>query len=179
MKVTSKRAQEVLRAVSELGKQRVLVGVPAEKAQRNGEKLNNATLLYIHENGAPEANIPARRPLQTGLRNAQARISSRFRSIAKQAMKFEGNPRTIVTHGLEGIGMIAVSAVKSAIAGGLSPALADSTLQARARSGKGKKSALAELAARAAGQNASSDTAHPLLHTGELKNAITYVVRKV
>lgn len=45
----------------------VLVGIPAPKAQRKGEPVNNAGLLFIHTNGSTLRNIPPRPVLEPAI----------------------------------------------------------------------------------------------------------------
>ncbi len=40
-------------------RQRLLIGIPAEKAERGDGGPNNATLGYVHEYGAPEGQHPS------------------------------------------------------------------------------------------------------------------------
>lgn len=50
----------VRKGISHLSKMRAYVGIPEKAASRPGEVINNAELLYIHTNGSPLQNIPAR-----------------------------------------------------------------------------------------------------------------------
>lgn len=60
----------------------VYVGVPAEKASRyeHGRKaeLNNAELLYIHTNGSPVRNIPARPVIEPALKANNKKIMAQY-----------------------------------------------------------------------------------------------------
>src|SRR5258706_15968036 len=81
----------LLAAVKELRSQQVLVGVPAADTEREDEKqpITNAALAYIHNSGAPEANIPARPFMEPGLKQAQDRITGDLGDAGKAAL--EGN----------------------------------------------------------------------------------------
>lgn len=62
-------------AVKELKKHDVLVGIPQEKASREGSgKVTNAELLFIHTNGSPAKGIPARPVLQPAIENDKERV---------------------------------------------------------------------------------------------------------
>jgi len=133
----------------------VLVGVPAEYGARKDEgAMNNATLAYIHDNGSPAANIPARPFMQPGIEAGRERISKLLEQGARAAMY--GNAGS-VEQALQKAGLVAQANIRAAINSGLPPALAPSTLAARkARGRTGEK---------------------PLVDTGQLRNSINYVVR--
>ncbi|WP_425530049.1 hypothetical protein, partial [Stenotrophomonas maltophilia] len=64
--------EAVLSAVADLVKTKLLVGIPAETADRAAEAgepqpPNNATIGYAMEFGLPERNIPARPHLLPGV----------------------------------------------------------------------------------------------------------------
>jgi hypothetical protein len=150
------RMPQLLKAMSNLVKSEVLVGVPAESTERSdGEPINNATLLYIHENGAPKANIPARPSLVPGVRAVEDKVAERLKRAASATLA--GNARAIDQQ-LHAAGLIAENSVKATINAGIEPELADSTLAARERRGR------------------TGDV--PLIDTGKLRNSITHVVRK-
>lgn len=177
--VTFDKFKDVMRGIDLLTKSKVYVGIPLDKATRSGEDLSNAELGYIHENGAPEANIPARPFLVPGVREAQTEISARFKVMAKRATDLTTGGTAQVKAALDTIGLIAANAVKRKISFGPFEPLADSTLRARASSGKGKKGAKAELASRAEGNAPGTALARPLIHTAQMRNAVTSVVRDV
>lgn len=154
MKVTKDNVESMLAAVKAMANDRVLVGIPSDKAPRRGEPLNNATLGYIHEHGSPARNIPARPFLKPGVVAAKDKISAVLRRYAKEAF----DDKTAILKGLEAAGLVAQSSVKNQIRSsiGMAP-LKAGTLAARRRKGaKGEK---------------------PLIRTGQLLNSITYVVR--
>lgn len=154
-----KAVQATLRA---LGAKRVLVGIPGEMDARErepGEKsepIGNAALGYIQENGSPAANIPPRPFLMPGVRSVREEIAGRFEGAARRALA-GGNGNIEQT--LNAVGLIAVTAVKKvfdAQGPGWEP-LKPGTLAARRRQGfKGTKI---------------------LLRSGQLRNAVTFVVR--
>lgn len=160
-------------AIKKLADQEVLVGIPEVNADRNaGEPITNAALGYIHEFGAPEQNIPARPFLYPGIRDEKERIAAGLKKVANAIA--DGARAEQVDKLLAQVGMIASSSVKKKINSGLEPALAESTLAARAR--RGRAGAAQELANRAAGLSPSTALAKPLVDTGALRNSITYVV---
>lgn len=140
----------------------VLVGIPEEDPSRRKEpdedtSINNATLLAINNFGSPANNIPPRPVMEVGIRNAQDEISQQFRSAAINALS--GRPEA-VERDYGRAGMIGANSIKKAINdqdfdGADGPS--DATLAIRQEKGfKGTKS---------------------LIVTGQMRNAITYVVK--
>lgn len=172
-------------AIRSLPTSDVLVGVPEEESQRHaepGEKqsMSNAALAYIHNNGAPEAHIPARPFMELGLQQALPRITNYFRQAALLAGQ---GKKEAAIRAYEAAGMTAQNEIRKVIQAGSFQPLAEATLKARARR-QGKKlghsiakGAQQELAARAAGEAASTANAKPLIDTGQMLKSITYVVR--
>ena len=64
--------------LSNLSKVAVYVGVPADKSSRNAAGINNAELLYIHTNGSPLRNIPARPVIEPALEANKGRIMKQY-----------------------------------------------------------------------------------------------------
>lgn len=163
--VTKDRLAEALKDIQQLTRERVLVGIPQEHAQRRGEPMSNATLGYIHERGAPEVNIPARPFLVPGIESIKDNLAERFRRTARGALKGDArNVRHLTRAGLESAGMLAVSAVKRKITIGPFEPLQPSTIRARNRKYKSRKARTA------------SDV-KPLISTGQLRNSINFVIR--
>lgn len=148
---------KVIGGIEKLATTRVMVGVPAEKsARQGGDPISNAELAYIHSNGSPEAGIPAREFLKSGVETKKDEIGDRFEKVGRDAL--DGNAAA-VDRGFNAIGLIGQNAVRAKINEGLDPPLKPATLAARRRRGRtGEK---------------------PLIDRGELRNAQTYVIRKV
>lgn len=153
------KTAQVLKGLVSIEKFDVLVGIPAEKTPRSNEdkgNLNNAQLGYIHENGAPEANIPARPFLMPGVRESTPKFMPHMKKAALAAS--EGDRAKTEKH-LNAAGLIATNAVRRRINQGTGFApLAASTIAARKRRGR--------------------SGIKPLIDTAQLRNSITYVVRK-
>lgn len=167
------------RDMAALVEKEVLVGFPEDTSKRDEQgsaAITNAALGYIHNNGAPEANIPARPFMEPGLSENADALAGVLGSAAKRFLA-TGNKHDIEI-GFERLGLKAQAALRRKINEGIPPPLADSTLRKRAgRKGKGRKGAKLELELRDAGWDPSVDFAKPLIDTGQLRNAITYVVR--
>lgn len=138
-----------------------MVGVPAEEALRKPEpgepsNVNNAMLAYIHENGLIEMGIPARPFLRPTITALKGQIVEAFKRLALNALR--GNPDA-VQKGLHALGLFVSTAVKLKINTGPFKPLAERTLaMRRARGRLGTK---------------------PLIDTGQLRNSISYVVKKI
>lgn len=154
--VTSDFTEDFNTVIKKFRRDEVLVGIPEETAERReNAPINNATLLAINNFGSPANNIPARPVMQIGIRNAQNEIAEAFKVGAKSALSkgVSSLPNTY-----NRVGIIASNSVKKAINSqeGIEPP-SQATLQAREASGfKGEKA---------------------LIVTGQMRNAITYVVR--
>lgn len=154
------RVPEILKAVRDLTKKEVLVGVPDENAGRQPEPgepadVSNAVIGYVMEFGDPERNIPARASLVPGVTSAIPDITKRMKSGAEQALS--GSPEA-AEKAMHAAGLMAQAAVQRKITDGPFVPLSPVTLAERRRRGRtGEK---------------------PLIDTGQYRRAITYVIRK-
>ena len=182
---------ELYTGLSILADVEVLVGFPEETSQRQedsretddygkpiksveGSDITNAALGYIHDNGAPEVNIPARPFMIPGIEDAEPRIKNKMAQIANAVVR-RGGGLTVIEQGYHQIGLIAKLAIQNKINEGIPPPLAESTLIERAK--KGRKGAGIELLSREKGYAPSMDFAKPLVDTGQMRNAVNYVIR--
>ena len=76
--------------VERLRKSDVLVGVPADRTQRAGEPVTNASLMFIHSAGSPLKGIPARPTIQPAIQQNRALIAPEL-AKASQAL-IQNNP---------------------------------------------------------------------------------------
>lgn len=145
--------------VRKLLKNDVLIGIPAENADRKPEEgkaatMNNAAIGYLMETGEPERNLPARPFLEPGVRAAEARVVERLKVAAQAALI--GDDGTIDAQ-FHAVGLIGQAAVRAAITDGTHAPLSPRTLkQRKARGRTGTK---------------------PLIDTGQLRNSVNYVIR--
>jgi hypothetical protein len=153
----------VSRGIAMLAETRVMVGVPSTKTgRREGDVLTNAELLYLHEHGFEfeAANgrmieVPARPTLRPGIASVRSEISEGLAAAGRAAT--DGNEK-LAERMLHRVGLIGQNAVRRwFVVGDLAP-LSEATLAGRRRRGrKGTR---------------------PLIDTGQLRAAITYVLRK-
>lgn len=168
----------VLAGIAALESTRVMVGIPQDDDARkktSDSEPGNAALGYIHENGAPEVNIPARPWLVPPVEAAnESIVQPGLRRAGELAL--EGRPEGVmrVYHAM---GLRVQAAIRQYMGSGISPPLAERTL--RGRAARGRAGAAQELANRARGLPASTSLAVPLIDTGQLRNAVTYVIRTV
>lgn len=161
LEVTQDFTKEFEAVILKFKSDRVLVGIPMADTQRTaveGEKevMNNAAILAINEFGSEAAGIPPRPVMSIGIRNAQDAIAEQFKKAAQNALS---KGLAALDQYYERAGIIASTSVKKAINAqdGIEKP-SDATLAARKAKGfKGIKA---------------------LIVTGQLRNAITYVVKK-
>lgn len=177
LRVTIDTLPDLQAALAILVRDEVLVGVPEETTERTEEDgtpspITSAALAYIHDNGAPEVNIPPRPFMIPGIERAQGAVTD---LLAKQAQYVLTGNTNKVQEGFERVGLTVVNSIQHVINEGVPPPLADATV--RRREAKGRKVAAAEMARRDAGLGASLTLAKPLIDTAEMLKSITYVVR--
>lgn len=185
VRVTKDKVPEVLAALRDLTASDVLVGIPEATTDRDhndGSDITNAALGYIHEFGAPAANIPARPFLIPGVENSLDRSTRQLELAAKAALT--GDQAATMMR-LEVAGQIAAAGAKREISYGDFVPLKPSTIRNRRRSRQTASIREAEkeyLRLVAGGlDDASAQSAagiRPLINTGALRNSITSVVRK-
>lgn len=159
LKVTSDFTKEFNELIKRFKGDAVLVGIPESQGHRKEEdEISNAAILAMNHFGSPANNIPPRPVMSIGIKNAQAAIADQFKLAAKLSLT---KGLSALNTYYERAGIIASNAVKAVINSqeGIKPP-ASSTLSARkylTENGfKGVKA---------------------LLVTGQLRNAITYVVK--
>jgi phosphatidylserine/phosphatidylglycerophosphate/cardiolipin synthase-like enzyme len=167
--------RQIKAAFMELASQEILVGFPEDGEPREDmSEPTNAMLAYIHDNGAPEQNIPARPFMIPAIEGAQERIAAAMVATAKMVVN-DKSPLS-AERALHRVGTVAELAVKRMINSGIPPPLADATL--RNRVARGRKGAKIELKNRAEGIAPSTAFAKPLVDTGQMRNAVKYVIRE-
>lgn len=172
--IKSDKLADIVKAINDLTKTDVLVGIPESKAAREDSPgITNAEIGYIQENGSPAQNIPARSFLIPGVADARGKYQQHLVKAANLAL--DGNKRDAIKQ-LDAAGIIAEQGAKAKINSGDFAPLSDATL--RARAAKGRKGAAEELRRRSEGMDPGTDLAKPLIDTGQLRNSITHVIRE-
>lgn len=147
--------RRVVESVRALTSQQVLVGIPSDRAGRRDGPITSAALGYIHENGAPEVNIPARPFLLPGVRSALPAVEQDLRRAAEAA--YSGSMAGVETH-LHRAGLRASTAVKAKLVSGPFAPLARGTIASRRRRGR--------------------TSIKPLIDTAQMLASVTYVIRR-
>lgn len=186
VKLIKDQAVQHVEAVEVLLRNEILVGFPEENADRDPSESSlsgpngptNAALGWIHDHGAPEANIPARPFMDPGIQSTRDDLTAQFGALLEKVTHVGGLSPVQVTQRLHRIGLAASVGIKNKINEGIPPPLAEATLLKRANRGvKGRKGAQMELANRAKGEAPSTQFAKPLVDTGQMRNAVNYVIR--
>ena len=183
---TMKAFESITKKLSELTRKRVLVGVPAERSTRPevGERINNAELLYIQSHGvrkksmrdemqqhidagmkysaahslyiqshgSPLWQIPPRPVLEPAIEDSKEPIAKQLKQSYKAAL--DGNNQA-VDNSLHKAGMVAENAAKAWFE---NPANKWPPNSPKTIAKKGSDS--------------------PLIDTGEMRKAITHVIRE-
>lgn len=186
--VTVDKVNKVVDALNSLTRKQVLVGIPEEATVRDDEEgevqpITNAALGYIHEFGAPGANIPARPFLIPGVKKSIFKYMPHLKGAARAAL--DGN-KGAVDRELAVAGLEAEMGAKHEIHTGDFVPLKPATIRNRRR-GRGTKSrreaeeAYLEMVKNGVSPAEAQETAgiRPLIDTGQLSNAITSVVREI
>jgi hypothetical protein len=173
--------RKVMQGVEALTETTVMVGVPQDKGGRREGQIGNADLAYIHDKGSVAAGIPARPFMEPGIKAVQDQIEQEMLNAGKAV--FKGGAKSVEGY-LNRVGLIASRSIKMMITEGIAPPLAPSTIKGRIYRLKNKKrraSLKADLAAGVAGSRIAGAEGlfTPLVVTGQLRNAITYVLRKL
>lgn len=141
----------ILEAVTQLSRTEVLVGIPAGESRDGG--MSNAEIGYLLETGSPAMNLPARQHLVPGIEVVQDDVGIRLTKAVDAALA--GSKQRMLMY-LNSAGMKATMSVKRFITTGEFEPLAPLTIKTRQM--RGKKSE------------------RPLIDTGQMRNAHTYIV---
>jgi len=150
VKITGKGLAGVSKNLRLLSDVELLVGFPAETTDRpadegGDEGITNAYLAYMHDNGAPEANIPARPFMEPALKSIESKVADKFKAIGRQVL--DGYGATAVERGFHNVGLTAQLAIQNTINSNIGPPLSPRTLAARRRRGHEGTNTLVEFGA--------------------------------
>jgi hypothetical protein len=175
---------KLIQVIETMAKSKVRIGIPEEEnARKEGDKIGNAALAFIHQNGSPANHIPPRPFMTNGVNAVRSRIVDIMEDGARHAVETT-NPN-IILQVLHKVGAIATEAMKDAIDAGIPPPLSPITVARRMIRSPGsnyrRKATPAEQIAfnarfaRGEVQMSESPTT-PLHDTGNLLRAINYVI---
>lgn len=151
VKVKKDIYKQVQKNLLDFSKLDLLVGVPQEKTEREGnsEPITNAELMFIHTNGSPIRNIPKRPTIEPTIEENKKRISDMFKKAVNKVLNNKGDGRA----DLEKIGIWTVNKIKA-------------------------KFGSDDLIPNAPATIAKKGSDRPLIDTGQLRNSVTYVIRR-
>jgi phage gpG-like protein len=160
--VKNDNVAEVIHNINLLSRKRLYVGIPDKTASRPPDPgqvagLNNATIGFIQNMGSPRRNIPARPFLTLGVFDAKALVIDRMKAISIKSINGE---KDALEKGFHALGLAVVSIVRKRMTAGPWFPLSPGTIADRRRRRK----------------NGMAGT-KPLIDTGRLRQAITYVIR--
>lgn len=173
---------KVVADINELVAHRVLVGIPESSSARSAEgPINNATIGYLMETGMPAQNVPARPSLVPGVRAIQGQAIAKLRAAADNALG--GRP---YMEQLNQAGIIGMNSVRNLINSNIPPPLAPSTIRGRKyargtasrRPGETRYLNLVR-GGMAPGPAQAAAGIIALVNTGQFRNSVTYVVRRL
>ena len=167
--ISVKEVKTFIKDLLNLPKTSVYVGIPEQKDPRKeGREIGNAALAYIHDNGSPLRNIPARPFMQPGIKAVQDKINIHLKNAAKAVV--DGKNDKVIVY-LNRAGIVAASSIKNVIneGEGFAP-LKRSTLLGRLR----KRKAAKKWASKKREETMAS--MHPLVDTASMRNSISYFV---
>jgi hypothetical protein len=177
--VTADNMREFAQALEAMTSESVMAGFPADEKPREDEDGNpvpitNAAIAYVQNTGMPEHNLPAREFMVSGIRSVEEKIVNGMETTGIAAL---GGDRDAMQSGLHAVGLTAQAGIRNKITEGPFEQLAIATLQRRAAKG----GSIGEAAQRELDGIPSPDggpNVRPLIETGQLRNAVNYVLRK-
>ncbi len=108
LRIPRDQVAEVVRSIQSLAKKEVLIGIPEATSSRPDEEITNAELGYIHENGSPANNIPARPFLIPGVQKAQEGAAKIMKEGAQETL----SSGKAIDEALDRAGVLASNSVK-------------------------------------------------------------------
>lgn len=151
------KASKLIKGINYTKDNYLLIGIPQKKTIREDEAITNAELLFIHTNGSPINNVPARPVIEPALEDDMERLTSMLKDFANEAI--EGNFEEAQKQ-LERTGMRAQNVCRNWFTN------ADNNWPENAPSVRERKI------------KKGSTEPRPLIDTGELRKSIIYVVVK-
>lgn len=156
VKITVDKMASIIKAINELGAKDVLVGIPEGNTDRkSGDPATNAVIGYVQEFGSPANNIPARSFLIPGVQDIQKPAADRLKVAAQRALSGDLSQAEKQLHAA---GLMGQNSARAKINSNIQPKLSERTLAARRARGVTRENTLVD--------------------SGQLRNAITYVIRK-
>ena len=157
--VEKRNLKKLIKEIKFVKENEVYIGIPQDKSVRNNQEgITNAELLFIHTNGSPVNNVPARPVIEPAIKNDQERISKMMKKAANLA--FNGRYGEAIRQ-LKLVGMRGQNVSKSWF---INPdnGWPENSPLTKMRKIRGKPDGYEP---------------RPLIDTGQLRNSITYFVK--
>lgn len=147
--------KKMIEGLDFIKKSEVYVGITEKETSREDESITNAELLFIHTNGSPVNNIPARPVIEPAIKDDSERISKILALSDLNALngKFEEAEKQLKIAGMRGQN---VSRAWFTNSKNNWPPNSPSVIRSKIKKG--------------------SDNPRPLIDTGEFRKSITYFV---
>lgn len=153
IKNENEKLKSVENAIKTLAKNEALVGIPQESnTARKDSKVTQAELLYIHTNGSPARNIPARDVLESAIKNSNDQIKELMKESLLKALEGDING---AMSGLKKVGIQGANVSKEWFTNPKNNWSPNSKLTIKAKKSE-----------------------RPLIDNGELRKSITSIVRE-
>lgn len=148
-------AASIRKKLTDLSKVQALVGIPQSRNPRREPHINNAELMFIHSHGSPARNIPMRKVIEPAIAASPTREAIAVELKEATIAKLHDHDLDAIAR-LKRAGMIGMNASKAWFTDSRNnwPPNTPETIRR-------KKSS------------------RPLIDTGALRAAITYVIREV
>jgi hypothetical protein len=176
LKTVTDNVDSVVRNITELSQQRLLVGIPDTEAGRTSGAVSNAFIGYAMEFGLPDKNVPARPFLLPTVKAMQGDITTTFRRMGERAVNDDAQGALRL---MKVLGQQVADKVRGRITAGIPPPLAQSTIEGRLRRTQAGRTMLKGMRKKGADVSKwGANNLTPLIDTGQLRRSITYVIRK-
>ena len=176
------RLQDIQRALAELAKKEVLIGIPQEKSSREGndDKINNAELAYIHTHGI--RNREMRQEMQSDIDNGSYSQAYQMYIQAHGSPLWNSPPRPIIEPAIEAHKQELAELLRGALQCALDGRPFIQELKKAGMKGQNVTRAWFTDSRNGWAPNspltiAKKGSARPLIDTAELRKSITYVIR--
>ena len=167
-KVKSADPEAIKAAVSAFERMQLYVGIPEENAGGGNGGLNNVQLAYLHSQGSPVNNIPARPFIEPAIeqKDVLEKIADQFAAAFDAAFRADiGQIRTE----LEKAGIYGSNAVKQYMGSGALAPNAPITVE-----GGWMRNKVSGKPVYIKGKHSAA----PLIDTGSLRSSVTYVIKE-
>lgn len=165
VKETGDGLRAIKQAIAFFNANHVMVGIP-DGGGSSANGMSNVALAFIHSNGSPKHNIPARPFLEPAIEQAAGQIAELMKVAAIQAI--EGDTGAAMKK-LDDAGTAGENAAKSFFKSGRLAANAEITIHGGWMKNKVSGKTFYVKGKKSAG---------PLIDTGNLRGSITHVIEK-